>query len=327
MAEMEEMTMVKALNNALDLMMDRNEKSVVLGEDVGYFGGVFRVTEGLQKKYGEDRVIDAPLAEGGIVGTAVGMALGGLYPIVEIQFADFVFPAVDQIFSEVAKYRYRSAAQYCLPMVIRMPCGGGIRGGLYHSQSPEALFIHTPGLRVVMPSGPYEAKGMLLAAMETKDPIIFFEPKRNYRTLKTPVPREFYTLPLDKAQIVRSGRDVTLVAYGAMVEIAKEAALLAEGEGFDIEVIDLLGLMPFDLQTLTKSVEKTTRLVVVHEAPKTGGFAGEIISAVQEKVFAKLSAPPVRITGFDTPFPYILENHYLPNAQKILQGLMDVIHY
>ena len=319
--------MIQALNEALDLHMGREESAVILGQDVGAFGGVFRVTEGLQRKYGPERVIDTPLAEAGIVGAAIGMALGGLRPIVEIQFADFVFPAFDHIVNELAKYRYRSGGQYGPKMVIRMPCGGGIRGGHYHSQSPEAYFAHTPGLWVVMPSGPYEAKGLLLAALGSPDPVIFLEPKKIYRSIKAEVPEAWYTLPLGQARVLREGRDATLVAYGAMVETAREAALLAEGEGYDVELIDLLSILPYDLKTLLRSVEKTGRMVVLHEAPRTCGFAAELMAEVQEKAFTRLEAPLERVTGFDTPFPYALEDHYLPSAERVLQALVRVIEY
>src|SRR5512138_3330691 len=238
------LNVIQAVNDALRVEMRRDPDVVVLGEDVGRFGGVFRATQGLQQEFGADRVMDTPLAEGGIVGTALGMALYGLRPVPEIQFADFVFPAFDQIVNEVAKYRYRSGGQYGLKMVIRMPYGGGIRGGHYHSQSPEAYFAHTPGLRVVIPSGPHEAKGLLLAALDCPDPVIFLEPKRIYRSVKSHVPTGYYTIPLEKAAVVREGRDATLVAYGSMMEIAREAVLLAEGEGYDIELIDLLSIYP-----------------------------------------------------------------------------------
>lgn len=327
MVELAQMNMIQALNDALHTYMQRDDASIIMGEDVGFFGGVFRVTEGLQEKFGVERVFDTPLAEAGIVGTAIGMALAGLNPIVEIQFADFVFPAFDQIVSELAKYRYRSGGQYRPNLTIRMPAGGGIRGGHYHSQSPEAYFAHTPGLRVVMPSGPYEAKGLLLAALSSPDPVIFLEPKRIYRSSKAEVPKDYYTIPLQQANIARQGRDVTLVAYGAMFETARQAAILAEGEGYDVEVIDLVSIAPYDLKTIVRSVRKTGRLVVAHEAPQTCGFAGELIAAVQEKAFSSLTAPLRRVTGFDTPFPYALEDHYLPTAERILYTLRQTIEY
>jgi 2-oxoisovalerate dehydrogenase E1 component beta subunit len=327
MAETQRLNMIQALNNALDLYLEREDTAVVLGEDVGLFGGVFRVTTGLQDKYGSDRVFDTPLAEAGIVGMAIGMALNGLRPIVEIQFADFIFPAFDQIVNELAKYRYRTAGQYTPKVLIRSPYGGGIRGGHYHSQSPEAYFAHTPGLRVVIPSGAYQAKGLLLAALESKDPVIFLEPKRIYRASKAEVPMEYYTLPLGRASVVRTGIDATLVAYGAMTGIAREAAALAEGEGYDVEVIDLASIAPYDLKTVLRSVEKTGRMVAVQEAPGTCGFAGELLAAVQEQAFTRLEAPLRRVTGLDTPFPYTLEDHYMPNAERILFVLREVIEY
>jgi 2-oxoisovalerate dehydrogenase E1 component beta subunit len=327
MTDLVQMNMIQALNDALDIYMAREATAIIMGEDVGGFGGVFRVTEGLQQKYGAERVFDTPLAESGIVGTAVGMALGGLQPIVEIQFADFVFPAFDQIVNEVAKYRYRSGGQYGLRMVIRMPYGGGIRGGHYHSQSPEAYFAHTPGLRVVVPSGPHEAKGLLLAAVDCPDPVIFLEPKRVYRSVKSQVPKGYYTIPLEKAAVVREGRDATLVAYGSMMEIAREAALLAEGEGYDVELIDLLSIWPYDLKTVLASVEKTGRLIVIQEAPRTCGFAAELLAEVQQRAFTRLRAPLQRVTGFDTPFPYTLEEHYLPSKDRVLDTLRRTIEF
>jgi 2-oxoisovalerate dehydrogenase E1 component beta subunit len=327
MAETATMNLLQALNQALDLYMERDERAVILGEDVGRFGGVFRVTQGLQEKYGEERVFDTPLAEAGIVGMAIGMGLNGLRPIVEIQFADFVFPAFDQIVNELAKYRYRCGAQYTPNVLIRMPYGGGIRGGHYHSQSPEAYFAHTPGLRVVVPSGPYEGKGLLLASLESPDPVVFLEPKRIYRSAKDEIPTDYYTLPLERARVVRKGEDATLVAWGAMLAVCREAAARAEGEGYDIEVIDLLSITPYDLRALVRSVEHTGRMVVVHEAPITAGFGAELAAAVQSKAFASLEAPIERVCGFDTPFPYTLEEHYLPNAERILAALVRAIEY
>jgi 2-oxoisovalerate dehydrogenase E1 component beta subunit len=327
MTELVQMNMIQALNNALDTYMGREAAAIIMGQDVGGFGGVFRVTEGLQQKYGAGRVFDTPLAEAGIVGTAIGMALGGLQPIVEIQFADFVFPAFDQIVNEAAKYRYRCGGQYGIRLVMRMPYGGGIRGGHYHSQSPEALFAHTPGLRVVIPSGPHEAKGLLLAALDCPDPVIFLEPKKVYRSVKAYVPKGYYTIPLEKAAVVREGRDATLVAYGAMMEVARESALLAEGEGYDVELIDLLSIWPYDLKTVLASVEKTGRLIVIQEAPRTCGFAAELLAEVQQRAFTRLRAPLQRITGFDTPFPYALEDHYLPNKDRVLDVLKTTIEF
>lgn len=327
MAETGTLNMIQALNDALDQYMERDDDAVILGEDVGHFGGVFRVTSGLQEKYGSERVFDTPLAEAGIVGMAIGMGLGGLRPIVEIQFADFIFPAFDQIVNELAKYRYRSGGQYAPRVLIRTPCGGGIRGGLYHSQSPEAYFAHTPGLRVVVPSGPYEAKGLLLGALECADPVIFLEPKRLYRSAKDEIPLDYYTLPLERARVVRKGEDLTLVAWGAMLQTCQEAVALAEGEGYDVELIDLQSLAPYDLRSLVRSVERTGRMVVAHEAPMTCGFGAELVAAVQAACFDFLKAPLQRITGFDTPFPYTLEDHYLPNADRIARELARTIEY
>ena len=324
---MSEMTMVQAINDALRIEMKRDDRVVVLGEDVGKVGGVFRVTQGLYDEFGEDRVIDTPLAEGGIIGAAIGMALYGLRPVPEIQFSDFIFPAFDQIVSEAAKYRYRSGGEYTCPMVIRTPVGGGIRGGHYHSQSPESLFIHTAGLKVVCPSNPYDAKGLLLSAIRDGDPVLFFEPKRIYRAVKSDVPEGEYTIPLSKASVVREGKDVTVIAWGAMLFEALASAEEAAAEGIDTEVIDLRTLWPIDIDTIVESVKKTGRVVVVHEAPKTCGFGAEILSMISEKAFLHLEAPPVRVTGWDTPFPYTLENEYLPLAHRITPAIRETANF
>jgi 2-oxoisovalerate dehydrogenase E1 component beta subunit len=295
----------------------------MMGEDVGKVGGVFRVTAGLFDEFGDDRVIDTPLSENGIVGTAVGMALYGLVPVVEIQFADFIWPAYDQIVNELAKYRYRSGGEYPAKLVIRTPVGGGIRGGHYHSQHPEALFIHVPGLKVVCPSNPHDAKGLLLAAIADPDPVIFLEPKRVYRAAKGEVPSGAYTVPLESAAIVRAGRHVTVLAYGAMLYEALDAAAKASAKGVEAEVIDLRTLWPVDINTIVDSVKRTGRLVIVHEAPKTCGFGAELLSLVSERAFYHLEAPPVRVTGFDTPFPYTLEMEYMPLSHRILPTLLD----
>jgi 2-oxoisovalerate dehydrogenase E1 component beta subunit len=321
------MNMIQAVNDALRVEMRRNPDVVVLGEDVGRFGGVFRATQGLQQEFGADRVVDTPLAEGGIVGTAVGMALYGLKPVPEIQFADFIFPAFDQIVNEVAKYRYRSGGQFSCPMVIRTPYGGGIRGGHYHSQSPEAHFIHTAGLKVVVPSNPHDAKGLLIGAIRDPDPVLFFEPKRVYRAAKGEVPAGDYALPIGKAAVTREGRQVTVVAWGAMWHEADRAAREAEAEGIDCEVLDLRSLQPLDVDAIVASVSKTGRAVVVHEAPLTCGFGAEIVALVQERCFLHLEAPIRRVTGFDTPFPYSLEMEYLPRAPRILKAIREVVAY
>jgi pyruvate dehydrogenase E1 component beta subunit len=324
---MTQKNMVQAVNEALRLEMRRDERVVVLGEDVGKVGGVFRVTAGLWDEFGDSRVIDTPLNEGGIIGTSIGMAAYGLRPVPEIQFADFIYPAFDQIVSEAAKYRYRSGGEYACPMVIRTPYGGGIKGGAYHSQSPEALFIHTAGLKVVCPSNPYDAKGLLAAAIQDDDPVLFFEPKRVYRAVKMDVPDEEYTLPLGEAKVVREGDDLTLVAWGAMLYEALSAAEQVAEQGVSCEVIDLRTLWPLDLDTIVQSVEKTGRIVVVHEAPKACGFGAEILQLVTEKSFLHFQAPPARVTGWDTPFPYTLENEYLPLAHRIVPQLLATANY
>jgi 2-oxoisovalerate dehydrogenase E1 component beta subunit len=319
--------MVQAINDALRHEMRRDPRVVVLGEDVGKVGGVFRVTQGLFDEFGDDRVIDTPLSEGGIIGTAIGMALYGLVPVPEIQFSDFIFPAYDQIVSELAKFRYRSGGEYSSKLVIRTPVGGGIRGGHYHSQSPEAQFIHVAGLKVVCPSNPADAKGLLLASIRDPDPVLFFEPKRIYRAAKGDVPEGDYTVPIGKAQVVRQGKHATIVVWGAMLYEALDAANKAAAEGVECEVIDLRTLWPLDIDTVITSVKKTGRVIVVHEAPKSCGFGAEIVALVNEKAFLHLEAPPLRITGFDTPFPYTLENEYLPLSHRILPGILQTARY
>jgi 2-oxoisovalerate dehydrogenase E1 component beta subunit len=321
------LNIIQAVNDALRLEMRRDPNVVVLGEDVGKFGGVFRATQGLYAEFGADRVIDTPLAESGIIGTAVGMALYGLRPVPEIQFADFIFPAIDQIVNEVAKYRYRSGGQFSCPLVIRSPYGGGIRGGHYHSQSPEVHFIHTPGLKVVVPATPEDAKGLLASAIRDPDPVLFLEPKRVYRAAKGEVPEGEYEIPLGKAKVTRAGHDVTVLAWGAMWHEADQAAREAEREGIDCEVIDLRSLQPLDLDAIVASVRKTGRAVVVHEAPRTCGFGAELSALIQERCFLSLEAPVARVTGFDTPFPYTLEAEYLPRAPRILRALRETVRY
>ena len=318
---------IQAVNDALKLEMRRDERVVVLGEDVGKFGGVFRATVGLYEEFGPDRVIDTPLAEAGIIGAAIGMSMYGLRPVPEIQFADFIFPAFDQIVSELAKLRYRSGGQYAAPMVIRTPVGGGIKGGHYHSQSPEALFIHTPGLQVVCPSNPRDAKGLLLSAIRGDDPVLFMEPKRVYRAARGEVPEGDYTIPLGEARLVREGRGLTVIGWGAMLHEAEAACAQAAELGLDPELIDLRTLWPLDIAAITASVRKTGRCAIVQEAPRTCGFAAEIATLVQERCFTSLEAPILRITGWDTPFPYTLENEYLPLAPRILKGLRGLVSY
>lgn len=327
---MAQMTMVQAIRSALDVMLGRDEDVVVFGEDVGYFGGVFRCTEGLQAKYGTSRVFDTPIAEGGIVGIAVGMGAYGLRPVAEIQFADYMYPGYDQIVSAAARLRYRSAGDFTAPLTIRMPCGGGIYGGQTHSQSPEVLFTHVCGLRTVMPSNPHDAKGLLISAIECNDPVIFLEPKRIYngpfdghhdRPLVPwsshplgEVPEGHYSIPLESAAVIRPGRDLTVLAYGTMIWVSEAAA----GEtGVDAEIIDLRSLWPLDLKTIVDSVKKTGRCVVVHEATRTSGFGAELVSLVQEHCFHHLESPIERVTGWDTPYPHAQEWAYFPGPARV----------
>ena len=324
---MSEMTLVQAIQSGLRTALRDDENVLLMGEDIGRLGGVFRVTQGLQAEFGADRVIDTPLSETGILGTAIGMALHGLRPVSEIQFADFIYPGFDQLVNEAAKYRYRTAGEFHVPMVVRTPYGGGIRGGQYHSQSPESLFIHTAGLKVVCPSNPYDAKGLLLQSIQDPDPVVFFEPKRVYRAVKMQVPDDSYTVPLSEAKVVREGDRLTCVAWGAMLLEAFAAAEQAAGHGVDVEVIDLRTLWPLDIDTLIASVKKTGRFVIVHEAPRTCGFGAELVSLVTERAFLHLEAPPVRITGYDTPFPLTHEHEYLPLAHRILPALLETARY
>lgn len=324
---MTQMNLVQAINSALRGAMQGDENVLVLGEDVGKLGGVFRVTQGLRDEFGADRVLDTPLSETGILGTAIGMALHGLRPVSEIQFADFIYPGFDQLVSEAAKYRYRTAGEFHVPMVVRTPCGGGIRGGQYHSQSPEALFIHTAGLKVVCPSNPYDAKGLLMEAIADDDPVIFFEPKRVYRAIKMDVPETPYRVQLGKAKVVRPGEHVTCVAWGAMLYEAFSAAERVASQGVDVEVLDLRTLWPLDIDAVVSSVEKTGRVVIVHEAPRTCGFGSELLALITERAFLHLEAPPVRVTGWDTPFPLTHEREYLPLAHRIAPALVRTARY
>ncbi|MDA4122403.1 MAG: alpha-ketoacid dehydrogenase subunit beta [Thaumarchaeota archaeon] len=324
---MPSLNMVQAVNGTLRDEMRRNGNMVLLGEDIGRNGGVFRATEGLLDEFGPERVVDTPLSEDGIIGMAIGMALYGLQPVAEIQFLDFIYPAFNQIVSDLAKFRYRSGGQYPVRMVVRTPYGGGIKGGLYHSQSTEAYFTHTPGLVVLTPSNPYDAKGLLVSAMRSPDPVIFLEPKRLYRTIKQEVPAEDYSIPIGKASLVQEGDNVTLITWGPMVQTCREAVALAGRENIRVELIDLRSLLPFDLETILASVEKTGRVVIAHEAAKISGFGGEISAQISERAMDSLRAPILRVAGYDTPFPYALEKVYLPSPERILRSIRKAYNY
>jgi 2-oxoisovalerate dehydrogenase E1 component beta subunit len=328
------MNMIHALNSALDVMMSKDPDVLSFGEDAGYFGGVFRVTDGLQKKHGLTRSFDAPISEGGIVAAAIGMGTYGLRPVVEVQFADYIYPGFDQIVSEAARIRYRSAGDFTVPITIRTPYGGGIFGGQTHSQSPEALFAHVAGIKTVIPSSPYDAKGLLIASIEDDDPVIFLEPKRIYngpfnghhdqpvqpwsKFAESEVPDGHYSIPLGKANVVRAGKDITLVAYGTMVHVAKAAA---EESGIDAEVVDIRTIVPLDIDTIAASVKKTGRCVVLHEATRTSGFGAEIAAQVQETCFYHLEAPIERVTGWDTPYPHAFEWQYFPGPARVIEAM------
>ncbi len=322
---MTELTLVQAVNRGLFEAMRQDPDVLLLGEDIGLNGGVFRATEGLQKEFGAERVIDTPLSECGIVGTAIGMALYGLKPIAEIQFMDFIYPAFDQIVSELAKFRYRSGGQYPCHVVIRTPYGGGIRGGLYHSQSTEAFFCHTAGLKVVVPSTPADAKGLLLTAVHDEDPVIFLEPKRIYRSVSGEVPEGDHRVPFGVARTAREGSDVSILAWGAMVPTSLEAAAKLADEGISAEVIDLRTLVPLDEAAVLASVEKTGRAVIVHEAARNAGFGAELAARIAEKALYSLRAPIARVTGYDTPFPYALEHLYLPTPERIESAAREAV--
>ena len=335
---MSSMNMIQALNSAMDVMLGRDDNVVVFGEDVGYFGGVFRATANLQKKYGKTRVFDTPIAEGGIIGTAVGMGAYGLRPVTEIQFADYIYPAFDQLVSEAARLRYRSGGDYWAPLTVRAPCGGGIFGGQTHSQSPESIFTHVCGIKTVMPSNPYDAKGLLISAIEDDDPVIFFEPKRIYngpfdghhdkpltpwaKHAASEVPEGYYSIPLGKAAVVRPGKEATIVTYGTMVHVCLAAV---EASGIDAEVIDLRTLIPLDIDTIVESVKRTGRCAIVHEATRTSGFGAELSSLVQEHCFWHLEAPIERVAGWDTPYPHAFEWEYFPGPQRVAQALKNLM--
>jgi 2-oxoisovalerate dehydrogenase E1 component beta subunit len=332
------LNMIEAINDALDIMMERDPNVVVMGEDVGYFGGVFRATAGLQKKYGKTRVFDTPISECGIIGVAVGMGAYGLRPVPEIQFADYIYPGLDQLVSEAARLRYRSAGEFIAPMTVRSPFGGGIFGGQTHSQSPEGVFTHVSGIKTVIPSTPYDAKGLLIAAIEDNDPVLFFEPKRIYngpfdghydRPAKSwaghadaMVPEDYYSIPLGKARIAREGEALTILCYGTMVHVV---ASTVEEAGIDAEIIDLRTLVPLDIEAIEASVKKTGRCLVVHEATRTSGFGAELSALVQERCFYHLEAPVERVTGFDTPYPHSLEWAYFPGPIRIRSAIQKIM--
>lgn len=335
---MAQMNMIEAIRDAMDITMAKDPNVIVIGEDIGYFGGVFRCTDGLQDKYGAHRVIDAPIAEGGIIGAAIGMGVNGLRPIVEIQFADYIYPGFDQIVSELAKLRYRSCGEFFSPVTIRTPCGGGIRGGQTHSQSPESIFTHISGIKTVMPSNPYDAKGLLISAIESDDPVIFFEPKRIYNGPfdgdpdkpsvswashpKGEVPEGHYTVAIGEAEIVREGSEMTIVTYGTLVHVAIAAA---EATGVDVEIIDVRSLSPLDITTITESVKKTGRCIVAHEATRFGGYGAELAATIQNDCFYHLEAPVSRLAGWDTPYPHAFEWQYFPGKKRMVAGIRKIM--
>ncbi|MCL5731063.1 MAG: alpha-ketoacid dehydrogenase subunit beta [Candidatus Thermoplasmatota archaeon] len=321
---MTEMNMVQALNSTLDLLMSKDSSVVLLGEDIGKDGGVFRVTDGLQAKYGPERVIDTPLVELGIVGMAIGMAVNGMKPIAEIQFQDFIYTAMDQIINQMAKIRYRSGGDYTVPMVLRTPYGGGIKGGLYHSQSGETYFAHTAGLTVVTPSNPYDAKGLLLSSMQLGDPVIFLEPKRLYRSIKNDVPDGEYTVPIGEAKKIREGNSISIITYGSMVPTVLSTV---EKNNVDAEIIDLRTLLPMDLNAIMDTVKKTGRVMIVHEAPRTLGMGAEISAIISERAIDSLLGPILRVTGPDSPFPYRMEDYYLPNEKRIMKAVNKLMTF
>ena len=332
------MSLAQALNSALDVMLERDPNVLVFGEDVGFFGGVFRVTDGLQEKHGRHRCFDAPLSEGGIIATGIGMAAEGLRPVAEIQFADYILPAYDQLVSEAARFRYRSNNDFQAPITVRAPYGGGIFGGQTHSQSPEAIFAHVTGLKTVIPSNPFDAKGLLISAIECDDPVIFLEPKRLYngpfdghhdRPLKpwshqfgSDVPAEYYSVPLGEAQIIRQGNDATVLAYGTMVHVAQAGI---KESGIDAELVDLRSIVPLDINTIEQSVRKTGRCLIVHEASKFAGFGAELSALITERCFYHLMAPTQRVAGWDIPYPHAFEWDYFPSPARVVQSLQSLI--
>jgi len=325
---MKAMNIVSAINDALDIKLSEDKNVVVYGEDVGFEGGVFRVTEGLQKKYGVERVFDSPLAESGIVGTAVGMAVAGLRPVVEMQFCGFIYPAFNQIISHVSRMHNRSRGQHKVPMVIRLPYGGGINALEHHSESMESIFAHIPGLKVVVPSTPHDAKGLLISAIESDDPILFLEPKRIYRAIKQEVSEEKFSVPIGKAKVLAQGTDVTVVAYGAMIREVQKAMVMAKEAGYSVELIDLRTIYPLDKETVTASIKKTGRIIFVGEEPRSFGVGSEIMALANEEAFLHLEAPPKRVTAFDVIVPYPRgEHHYMITPEKIFYEIERTIKF
>lgn len=325
---MAKMNLLQAINSALDCAMAKNDRVSVFGEDVGHFGGVFRATSGLQEKYGRARCFNTPLVEQGIIGFANGLAAQGSFPVAEIQFGDYIFPAFDQIVNETAKFRYRSGNEFNVGgLTIRTPYGGGIHGGHYHSQSPEAYFAHTPGLKIVIPRNPYQAKGLLLSAIFDPNPVLFMEPKRLYRAAVGDVPEEEYTLPIGKAEVVKEGTDVTIVGWGAQVEVIEKAVALAEQDGVSAEIIDLRSILPWDADTVAQSVMKTGRLVISQEAPHTMAFGSEVAATIQERCFLYLESPIMRASGLDTPYPLAHEKEYFSDHLKTYEAIKRSLNY
>ena len=322
-----QMTMIEALNTALALELERDKRVVVLGQDIGVNGGVFRVTEHLQSKFGEERVFDTPLSESAIIGSSVGMAIYGLRPIAEIQFAGFLFVCMNQLVSQAARIRFRSAGAYTCPLVVRAPYGGGVRTPELHSDSLEGVFLQTPGMKIVIPSNPYDAKGLLASAVEDPDPVLFLENIKLYRSFRQETPEEYYSVPLGKARVVQEGTDVSLFAYGAMVPLALEAAKQAQQEmDTSVEVIDLRTIWPLDEETIVSSVEKTGRAIIVHEAPRAGGIGAEVTAIINEHCLYSLLKPVGRVTGYDTPYPVPgQEDYYLPSVPKVMTALRQVM--
>ncbi|WP_010097781.1 alpha-ketoacid dehydrogenase subunit beta [Ornithinibacillus scapharcae] len=322
------LTLIQAINEGMDMVLERDENALILGEDVGKNGGVFRATDGLQEKHGPDRVIDTPLSESGIIGTSVGLAVNGMKPIAEIQFMGFIYPAYDQIMTHVSRIRARTMGRFSVPLVIRAPFGAGVRAPEIHSDSAEALFTHMPGIKVVCPATPYDAKGLFIAAFEDPDPVLFMEPMHNYRSFREDVPTEYYTVEIGKGKKRIDGEDVTLITWGAMVPLVEKVANQLKEKGISCEVIDLRTLYPIDQDIIAESVKKTGRAVVIHEAPRTGGLGNDVVSIINDTAFLYLKAPVERVTGFDVPVPFFsLENHYLPTPERMKKAIEKVVHF